>query len=304
MELRQLEYFVAVAEEASFTKAAARLFVAQPGVSTQIRRLESELGQELLDRTGRTVKLTEAGTAVLVRARDVLNGVAGIQLVIDEFTGLVRGRVTIGVVRACAGLDLPALLADFHKEYPDVEVTLAEDNSDRLIENVQSGQLDAALVALTATTPPGVNLHVFVDEPLVIAVSSSDQLAERSAVSIDVLRDRRLVSLPRGTGMRACLDEACAVAGFVPYVAFEVSDPVVLAELAMRDLGPAVLPASLAAGYHGKLSALTVDPPGLHGRMALAWRAQDPVSPATRAFVAHARFVLGPSVENRGQATA
>ncbi|MBB2911029.1 DNA-binding transcriptional LysR family regulator [Streptosporangium becharense] len=292
MELRQLEYFVAVAEEASFTRAAARLYVAQPGVSAQIRRLERELGQELLDRTGRTVRLTEVGTAVLAHARAVLDGVAGVRLVVDEFTGLIRGRVSMGMVRSCSSVDLPTLLADFHKDYPAVEITLSEENSDQLLDGVRSGRFDVAIVAVTAVDPPNVELQVIVDEPLVIAVSHSDQMAKCSTVTIDALRDRALISLPRGTGMRACLDEACAAAGFEPRVAFEVSDPAVLTQLAVRGLGPAVLPASIAAGYPGELHAITVTRPRLHGRMALAWRAEGPVGPAARVFIDHARIAL------------
>src|SRR3954469_9522705 len=92
MELRHLEYFVAVAEEASFTKAAARVHVAQPGVSAQIRQLEQELGQPLFDRSGRSVRLTEAGTAVLPYARAALQAVERVRLTVDEMTGLLRGR--------------------------------------------------------------------------------------------------------------------------------------------------------------------------------------------------------------------
>lgn len=296
MELRQLEYFVAVAEEASFTKAAARLYVAQPGVSAQVRRLEQELGQPLLDRSGRTVRLTEVGAAVLSHARRALDGVAGMRLVVDDFTGLMRGHVSVGMVRSCASLDLPALLAEFHKEHPAVEITLAEENTDRLFQDLRDGVLDAAVVALTAVPPPGVDLHVVVDESLVVAVSPSQPLAEHAAVSVDALRDRPLISLPRGTGMRACLDRACADAGFEPRVAFEASDPNVLAQLAIRGLGTAIVPESLAAVHAGELHAVTVTSPWFRGRMALAWRSEGPVSPAARAFIEHARAVL-PSVE-------
>lgn len=290
MELRQLEYLIAVAEEKSFTRAAARLYVAQPGVSAQIRRLEHELGQQLLDRSGREVRLTEAGAAVVAHARTVVDGIAGIRLTADEFAGLLRGRVSVGVVRSCPALDLPALLADFHKDHPAVRITLAEDNSDRLLEDVRGGLLDAAVVALTAATPPGVDLHVFVDEPLVIAVGADDRLAGKSTASVDALRDRTLASLPRGTGIRACLEEACLAAGFEPRVSFEVSDPTVLARLAARGLGPALLPASLAAEHPGDLHAIAVDPP-LRGRMALAWR-PGPLSPAARTFLTRARGFL------------
>src|ERR1035437_5789009 len=98
MELRQLEYFVAVAEEASLTSADARLHVAQPGVSAQIRQLERELGQELLDRSARTVRPPEAGAAVLVSAREALGAASGARLAVDELSGLIRGHVAVGMV--------------------------------------------------------------------------------------------------------------------------------------------------------------------------------------------------------------
>src|SRR3954462_5885334 len=106
MELRQLEYFIAVAEEASFTRAAARVGIAQPGVSAQVRQLERELGEPLLDRSGRTVRLTDVGAAVLPFARAALEAVAAVRLVVDEYTGLVRGRVAIGMIVACSSVDL------------------------------------------------------------------------------------------------------------------------------------------------------------------------------------------------------
>ncbi|MGZ3585118.1 MAG: LysR family transcriptional regulator, partial [Ktedonobacterales bacterium] len=110
MELRQLEYFVAVAEEASFTKAAARVHAAQPGVSAQIRQLERELGQDLFDRTGRTVRLTAVGAAVLPYARAALEAVAAARLAVDELTGLLRGRVAVGMLTACSIVSLFDLL--------------------------------------------------------------------------------------------------------------------------------------------------------------------------------------------------
>src|SRR3954469_7236765 len=139
MELRQLEYFVTVAEEANFTRAAERIHVAQPAVSAQVQRLERELGQPLLDRSRRTVRLTAAGEAALPYARAALAAVADIHVAVEELTQLVRGTVTIGAVTSHS-VDLPSLLADFHADHPNVEITLSTDSSDALIDKVQSGQ--------------------------------------------------------------------------------------------------------------------------------------------------------------------
>src|ERR1700727_228547 len=140
MELHQLEYFVAVAEEASFTRAAARVHVGQPGVSAQVRRLEAELGQQLLDRSGRSVRLTEVGAAVLPFARAALDAVEGARLAVDQLAGLVRGQVTVGMVSGCALPVLAELLAGFHGRYPDLGICLVEAGSDHLVEAVLDGQ--------------------------------------------------------------------------------------------------------------------------------------------------------------------
>lgn len=300
MELRQLEYFVTVVEEGSFTKAAAKLHVAQPGVSAQIRKLERELGQELLDRSGRTVRLTEVGAAVLPYARAALEAVAGARLAVDELTGLVRGHVRVGMVASCSSLDLPELLAGFHHDHPAVEITLCEANSDRLVEALHAGQLDLAFIGLAATPPPGIETQVVADEPLVAAVSHRDPLAARKTITLDALRDRALISLPRGTGLRFCLDDACATAGFPPRIAFEASDPRVLAHLAARGLGVAILPESVANAHAAELHALTFTRPRIRGRLALAWRAKGPTSPAARALISHARTALaGPPADRQ-----
>ena len=190
MELRQLQYLVAVADEASFTRAAAQAHVAQPGVSAQIRRLERELGQVLLDRSGGTVRVTEAGAAVLPYARAALAAVAAVRDTVDALAGLTRGHVTAGIVGAISSpdLDLPGLLAGFHRDHPGIEITLTEAGSDALIAALRAGRLDVALVAGDPALPPELAAEVVVDEPLVIAVSRGDALARRKTVTLDAIR--------------------------------------------------------------------------------------------------------------------
>jgi DNA-binding transcriptional LysR family regulator len=294
MELRQLQYLVAVADEASFTKAAARAHVAQPGVSAQVRRLERELGQVLLDRSGGTVRVTEAGAAVLPHARAALAAVAAVRDTVDALTGLTRGHVTVGVIGAISSpsLDLPGLLTSFHRDHPGVEITLSEDSSDALTGRLRAGRLDVALVATLPALPAELASMVVVDEPLVLAVSNGDVLAKRKAAGLDAIRGRDLISLPPGTGLRAYLDDACSRMGFRPRIAFEVGDPRMVAELASRGLGVALLPESVTTACPTPLRALPLARPVLRGRIALAWRAGPPASPAARAFIGHARQQL------------
>ena len=152
MELRQLEYFVAVAEEANFTRAAERVHISQSGVSAQIQQLERDLGATLIDRSGRSATLTAAGAAALEHARAALASAAAVRQAVDEVSGLIRGRLVVGMVTACTVTGLFDALATLRLAHPGVEITLIEDNSDRLIESVRSGAADLALIG---TAEPG-----------------------------------------------------------------------------------------------------------------------------------------------------
>lgn len=290
MELRHLEYFVAVAEEANFTRAAERIHVAQPAVSAQIQRLERELGQPLLDRSRRTVRLTAAGEAALPYARVALAAVADIRVAVDELTQLIRGTVTIGTVTSHS-VDIPLLLAEFHAEHPNVEIMLSTDNSDALIDKVRSGRLDAAIASVGSDErPEGLHVEVVTDEAIVVTVSRADQWASRKTIRLKDLADRQLIALPVGAGIRHQFDAACARAGVTPRIAFEASTPLALADLAERGLGAAIVPASVPRSRVG-LHAVAIIPE-LRGRLVLAWRSDGPMSPAARVLVDRARRLL------------
>ncbi|MFE5486951.1 LysR family transcriptional regulator [Streptomyces sp. NPDC056527] len=290
MELRQLRYFVTVVEEANFTRAAARLHVAQPGVSAQIAQLERELGQRLLDRSGRTVTPTEVGAAVLPYARAALAAGDAVRETVAEFSGLLRGRVAIGLVSGAGTheFDMAGLLAGFHASHPEVEIALTEDTSERMLGALRAGELDIAMVGLAeAGPPPGLTLRLVVDEPLVAAVAPDDVLAgEEGALAVSALRGRRLICLPRGTGVRGVLDRLCGEAGFAPHVAFEAAAPQLLVRLAERGLGVAVVPGrpEETAGASG-LRLRPLADPRARGRVALAWRTEGPSGPAAKALL-------------------
>jgi DNA-binding transcriptional LysR family regulator len=285
MELRQLEYFVAVVEEANFTRAAARLHVAQPGVSAQIRRLERELGHALLDRSTRAVRPTEAGAAVLPHARAALQAVAGARAAVDELAGFLRGHISVGAVAAGGSVDLAGRLADFHQDHPGVEITLTEDTSDRLVASLTAGRLDLALIGLADTNPPGLTVEVILDVPFVAVVGQDHFLADRASVRLKELAHLPLITLPAGSAVRTALDAGFAAVGERPRIAFEASHPAVLARLADRGLGVAVLPAAEnPGGQRGRLREIPITDPQVRGRLALAWRADAPVGPATTAL--------------------
>src|SRR5450755_3558838 len=229
MELRQLEYFIAVAEEANFTRAAERVHISQSGVSAQIRQLEHDLGATLIDRSGRSASLTAAGAAALDHARAVLASMDAVRKAVDDVNGLIRGRLVIGMVTACTVAGLFDALASFHLAHPGVEITLVEDNSDQLIERVRSGAADLALVGCAGTPPAGLDALPIVSERLIAAVAPGHPLAKRQRVTLAEIGDYPIVSLPEGTGIRTVFDQACAANGIRPNIALQASAPMAVA---------------------------------------------------------------------------
>jgi DNA-binding transcriptional LysR family regulator len=293
MELRQLEYFLAVAEEANFTRAAERVHISQSGVSAQIRQLERELGQALLDRSGRSVRLTEVGAAVLPYAQAALDAVAGARLAVDQLAGLVRGQIRFGMVSGCALPVVPELLAGFHRRYPGVGITLTEDDSDRLVASLREGRLDLALAGSAGDPIPGLDAAVIIDEALVAVAGPDGPLSALETITVDALRDQPLISLPNGTGVRAALDAACASAGFTPRIIFEASALPMVTQLAALGLGAAVVPASTAQSHHAALHVLQITQPQIRSRLELVWDPAVAASPAARVLIEHARTFMG-----------
>ena len=159
MELRQLRYVVAVADHLHFTRAAAELHVAQPALSQQVRRLERELGLELFTRTSRTVALTDAGEAVVARARRVLGEIDAIEEDLDAMRGILRGRVELGSMQSLGPFDLPRVLADFHARHAGVDVVLREETTQRMLAMLRADQLDLAVATIDEPPPDGLVTH-------------------------------------------------------------------------------------------------------------------------------------------------
>ncbi|MFI9325308.1 LysR family transcriptional regulator [Kitasatospora aureofaciens] len=311
MELRQLQYFVTVAQHGSFTRAAELLHLSQPGVSSQIRQLERELGHRLLDRSGRSVQLTRVGEAVLPHARAALAAAAAARLAAQEFDGLRHGHVRLGMIAGAALTPPPGpvlapetfpglatTLAAFRKEHPGIDFSLAEDTTARMLDCLREGRLDLAVVGLPTaasgqegddgwTALSGLALHPVLEVPLVALCPAGHPLAAADGpLPVAALAGHALVSTPRGTGLRTALERALAEAGTAPTVAVEVAAPPQLAELAAHGLGVAVLPDPGAAAG---LPVRRLTDPVPRVRIALAWPTGRPCTPPTAALLAHLR---------------
>lgn len=287
VELRHLEYFVAVAEELSFTRASRRLHVVQSGVSSAIQVLERELGAALFDRDRHRVTLTEAGEALLPEARATLAAAQAAAEAVAEATTGLRGTLTIGTMLTTGSIDVPALLGRFHERHPAVLVRLraVPGGSAELAREVISGALDLALLALPGRTPPGLTLRPLAREPLVLICGPEHPLAAAGEATLEALANETFVDVPVGWGSRAIVDRAFAAAGLERQVSFEVSEFGTAAGLVRNGLGVAFVPTSAVRTIDGVI-ALPVTSVSLDWQVLVATSATRRPTAAARAFLA------------------
>ena len=249
MDLRQLEYVVAVAEELNFTRAAARCHIVQSGLSFQIAKLERELGAAVFERTSRSVRLSPAGEELLPRARRVLEEVARARAEIDRMSGIVRGTLRLGVIPVNHGsIDLPDVLQTYHRRYPDVDVIVSDVGSLAMVAMIQAGDLDAAFLGLFSDQLPSALSHRLMSvESLVAIVADTNPCARRSRVGLaELAATSAFIECHHDSGLRTQVDLAFERANATRRVSFELGNLPDVARMASLGLGAAVVPASVA----------------------------------------------------------
>lgn len=285
MELRQLEYFVAVAEENHFTRAAQRMHIGQSGLSAAIQSLEQELGVNLFVRTTRNVELTEVGRAFFEETQRVLTAVRSAKETITAMQGLENGRVALGTMPTLPPvLNLPKVLGAFHTVYPGIDIHLCQNKSEVLIEEVRYGDLDVALVALVGNKPKGLCVTELVSEPMVMICDPNHPLATRQEIDLIELADQSTVDLKPAWATRQMVDQAFNKANIERHIRVIVNDTHALLELVANRLGIAIVPQSLAERGKGIATIPLVNAP--IWTLALVTLRTEITNPAARAFLA------------------
>lgn len=239
MELRHLEHFLAVAEEHSFTRAAARIHLVQSALSVSIRSLEHELGARLFDRTTHSVQLTDAGTALVVEARRTLAAAEAARDAVAAVRGGVRGTVRIGIMHSLALIDLAGLLTRYHREHPNVRLvpSPAVGGSAELVRDVYDGKLDLAFASLPTDNAKGLKVRTLAVEEMLLACPPDHPLAKRKRIALAELDGETFVDYPSGWGTRESADRLFAEAGLHREVAVEVGDIPTVSELVRAGFG-------------------------------------------------------------------
>lgn len=271
VELHQLRYACAIAEAGSFTRAAARLYLAQPSLSVQIRKLERELATQLFERRGRRVAPTAAGAVFLDHARRALAELDLAREGIRQLAETPPGQVRLGVPPSVACAIVPDMLARLHGEHPEVAAAIVErDSSEQLVEMVTAGEVDLAVVRAQVSTPDLARVPLL-REPLAALLPVGHRLATAERTSLRELAQETFVGLPSGNALRELMEHACGRVGFAPHVAVEANQLASVWGMVRAGLGVAVLPRS-AVGAATGVRAVTIEERFLHRDLVMVWR--------------------------------
>lgn len=286
MELRHLRYFIAVAEELHFGRAAEKLHMAQPPLSQQIRQLEAELGFPLFYRTKRSVRLTEAGQTFLKEAYRLLQQ-------LDQAVQVGRlthrgelGQLVLGFVSSAAYNVLPQLLQRFRAAVPAVKLTLRELTTDQQIQRLREGRIDLGLLR-PPIEDPDLAQRLLLQEPFVLAVPEAHPLAQEPEIPLAKIANEPFILFPRplAPGLYDQIISLCQQAQFSPNVAQEAVQMQTIVSLVAAEMGIALVPASLQNLQRTGVEYRTLQEPTPKAAIALVWRRQDP-SPTVQRFLA------------------
>jgi LysR family hydrogen peroxide-inducible transcriptional activator len=256
MEVHQLRYFVAVADEGSFSRAAAKVRVAQPSLSQQIRKLEAEVGQPLFDRLPRSVVLTEAGRCLIDYARQILASIGDARRCVDELKGEVAGELAVGAIPTIAPYVLPGLVVTFQKHYPQVTLEIVEDVTEGITRRIEAGELDVA-VASTCQQTPTLRRESLGSEPLLALVPEHHPLAKKDLVEFDDLKSQTFLLLHEMHCLSQQVNHLLEARRLRPEIALAGSQLSTIANMVAAAIGVSIVP-RMMVNHHATPGCVTL----------------------------------------------
>lgn len=275
MKIRDLQYLVAVADHRHFGQAARACFVSQPTLSTQIKKLETQLGVELVERNPRHVMLTRAGEQVVKRARIIMSEVDNIEAIASGALEAGTGSIRIGLFHTLAPYLLPHVMPGLRRTFPDLEVLLVEDKTEELLRKLRGGELDVAVLALPVQDSDLGCVRLF-DEEFVLATPIDHPLAESSgAVSPTVLSDEDVLLLEDGHCLREQALAVCQIAGAAERTGFRATSLETLRHMVASGVGVTLLPrlsVSAPVPTSSGIALREFEAPAPRRTIAMLWR--------------------------------
>mgnify|MGYP001325781543 CR=1 FL=1 len=298
MELRQLKYAVKIAEEKNFSRAAAKLHIAQPSLSQQLSKLEKELGVRLFTRNTNAVELTHAGKLFIDKAQKVLDIVEQIHQEMDDISKMRKGKLLVGSLPITGSHILPQVLPAFKAKYPDIEISLIEDTTANLEMLTATGQADISLLSLPLQDK-SLEYVKIIEEEIWLCVPQNHRLNKalindpKYRVSLQELKDESFIVLKKGQGFRQIVMDLCASAGFAPKIVFESSNIDTVQSLVAAGMGIAFVP-KMVARTEGQLipAYLPIEGANTARTLVIAYKKGRYLSKAAKAFIETATEVL------------
>ncbi|MCF6094037.1 LysR family transcriptional regulator [Microaerobacter geothermalis] len=290
MDIRHLEYFSEVAKHLSFTKAASALHVSQPSISKAIKSLEAELGVPLFYRSSKQLELTDAGKAVLVNAKNVLEVFHNLTSELNDVMELKKGEIRIGIPPIVGAAFFSKLISQFKEVYPLVEITLEEAGTKVIKQEVENGSLDIGLICSVPIQSDSFEFKKLLIDPLMLIVHREHVLASRRIIHYSDLQNESFILYRKDFSLYDRIIEECAKNGFQPNVVCETSQKDLMIELVEAKLGVALLPGKICEKISsGKIIALPMYQSKVNLELGMIWKKNKYLPFCVREFISMAK---------------
>ncbi|HHB2650310.1 TPA: LysR family transcriptional regulator [Bacillus cereus] len=292
IELRQLEYFLAVSKELHFTKAAEKLNISQPSLSQQIRSLEHEVGMPLFDRIGKKISLTEAGRILLLHSKTIFHEIEQARSAIQDLNGLQQGSLTIGSLLTVVNYLLPPAILNFNNLYPNIKLSVLGLRTGDIREKLLQNELDIGITFLPVQDKEIISTPLYKSE-LIIVVPTGHQLAEHNHVSIAELQNYPLILLPKNFFLTELITSHCQKFNFKPKPILEISTMESLIQMVSKGMGITVLPKPYIDFLQNKnIQAIKIENPTPTIEIGLVYRKDKYMCAATREFIKQLKLTV------------
>ncbi|MFB9328521.1 LysR family transcriptional regulator [Paenibacillus aurantiacus] len=287
MDLKQLQYFVAVAEAGSFTQAARKLHLTQPSLSKMVRLLEDELGVQLIDRSAKPIELTDAGATILKSARKVLQSVDHMTGELEEVMSLKKGKLHLGIPPMIGSTFLPPVIERFLTRYPDIRLLVTERGGKRLEEDILQGELDFGMVILPVKDEAKYSILPCLHQDLLLVTDKQHAYAGRDTVPLHELEQEAFVMFREDFTVRHLIMEQCVLAGFEPRIVLESSQWDFMTEMIAARYGITLLPEGICRQLDPNRFAVIAIEPAIPWRLSMIWRKDRAMSFAAKEWIRH-----------------
>jgi DNA-binding transcriptional LysR family regulator len=286
MDIRQLTYFIAVAQHRSFTKAAQSLHITQPSLSKMVRVLEEELGVTLFDRSSRQIELTDAGQIILRSAQQIVKSMDDMAAELGDVVHLKKGTLRLGLPPMIGGHFFPSIIERFHHKYPQIQLQIVEQGGKRIEPDVGSGDLDIGMVILPLIDESKFEILPLTEDDLMLVVSPDHRLASRERVRLHELENEAFIMFREEFTLHHLIADACKRVGFDPRVLFESSQWDFMTEMVAAKFGITLLPEAVCRSLDPlRYRCISLTQPVIPWKLAMIWRKDKYLSFAAREWI-------------------